>query len=403
MNTEPEIDLLINRAGSGWRSPEVREYTDEAHLQDLLAQQPGLLPGVPPHARAVTELLLTDGSKVDVVTVAPQGDLAVVECKLASNPEMRRSVIGQVLAYASGLWRMGLEDFERAWGQRSGGRSLAESVLGPEHADDDAQALHTGVAERLRDGRFTLILAVDAITPELRRIVEYLNAKTVGDVSVLAQELRYAREGDVEIIVPRVFGAELAGARDRARSPKRQFTEQDFLQALAEAGPKATSVGTRLLDRFRDEVDHFTWGVGVRPNATAVFTTSAGEEFKPWSIWASGPAWIYPNFEYTRVLPHTVREAFLADIAAIPGAIDDAEAVRAAGLAKRPGISIEVLAEADHLDRFIAAVAHLIAAGSPARERVLGADRGRVGVAEDFDAPLPDGFSAPMIAERDLD
>ena len=42
--------------------------------------------------------------KADVVIVDASGDITVVECKLAANPEIRRRVVGQLLAYSSAIW-----------------------------------------------------------------------------------------------------------------------------------------------------------------------------------------------------------------------------------------------------------------------------------------------------------
>ena len=42
----------------------------------------------------------------------------LVECKLQSNIEIKRKVVGQVLAYASGFWRMSYDEFrQQRWPQ----------------------------------------------------------------------------------------------------------------------------------------------------------------------------------------------------------------------------------------------------------------------------------------------
>ena len=44
----------------------------------------------------------------------------VVECKLARNQESRRTIMGQVLAYASRLAELTPDDFQRRWSARNG-------------------------------------------------------------------------------------------------------------------------------------------------------------------------------------------------------------------------------------------------------------------------------------------
>lgn len=41
------------------------------------------------------------------------GQMTLVECKLAANPEICRNVIGPVFAYAAGLWRLSCDAFNR--------------------------------------------------------------------------------------------------------------------------------------------------------------------------------------------------------------------------------------------------------------------------------------------------
>ena len=97
--------ILIRRVGGSdaWTAPEATAYTNEAHLQDLLAAAPGRVPGVADEALTVRELGTTAGP-IDVCIVGPDGSLTVVECKLASNSERRRMVIGQVIDYAAAIW-----------------------------------------------------------------------------------------------------------------------------------------------------------------------------------------------------------------------------------------------------------------------------------------------------------
>jgi hypothetical protein len=77
--------LLVRRVGEAWSRPEVGAYANWAHLQDLLVADPSLVPGVGDDAMA--RELSTEARPVDVCIVHGDGDVTVVECKLASNPE----------------------------------------------------------------------------------------------------------------------------------------------------------------------------------------------------------------------------------------------------------------------------------------------------------------------------
>lgn len=87
--------------------PTITAYTDEAALQMMLRDAPELLPGGDDRRPVVVvaEFGVSVGA-VDLVGVAPTGAITVVECKLRANPEIRRSIVGQLFAYASALWGM---------------------------------------------------------------------------------------------------------------------------------------------------------------------------------------------------------------------------------------------------------------------------------------------------------
>ena len=217
--------ILVRQVGSDavWSSPEISTYDNEAHLQALLVADPSRVPGVTDEATAVAELS-TSGGPIDVCIVESDGGLTVVECKLASNSERRRMVIGQVIDYASAIWMDGAESFLTAW-QARGGSDLSE-VLTPDALAD----LKRNIAE----ARINLCLAVDAIDDDLRRLVEYLNRVTVDHVRVTALELGYARHGDLEILIPLTFGGEIAAAKTRAsEGNKTRWSRESFLEAIA--------------------------------------------------------------------------------------------------------------------------------------------------------------------------
>lgn len=200
-----ERSVLVRRGDEQqFRTPDIGSYTDENHLQDLIARDPARVPGVDDEAVTARELR-TSAGPIDVTIVGADGSLTVVECKLASNPERRRMVIGQVIDYAAAIWHDGSEAFLDAWA-RCGGAGL-DDLLGV----DGMSNLRANIA----DGRIGLCLAVDRIDDDLKRLVEYLNQVTAAHVAVSAIQLAYAKHGDVEILIPSTFGGEIAAAKER--------------------------------------------------------------------------------------------------------------------------------------------------------------------------------------------
>ncbi|UYF97162.1 hypothetical protein OCS65_28505 (plasmid) [Rhodococcus aetherivorans] len=290
--------LLIRDTSTGgtWSSPEMTAYTNEDHLQAIIADAPHHVPGVPEGALAQRELS-TSAGPADVCIIDPNGEITVVECKLASNSERRRMVIGQVLDYAAAIWQAGTDAFHRQW-SRQGGPDLSE-------LDESSR---DQLDRNITDGRIHLCLAVDLIDADLRRLVEYLNLATRDDVRVTALQLTYARHGTVEILVPSTYGGEIAHAKTHAAHQKDKWTKESFLDAITSPSERALAEKLfTLLDELderlgsHDDLWFGTYGQG------GVFLYPYGLRFAPIQLWVNkaGQLMAYGNWrQYTAVRAH---------------------------------------------------------------------------------------------------
>jgi hypothetical protein len=130
----------------------------------------------------------------------------IVEAKLAANQEIKRKVIGQVLEYAAYLWTMSFEDFAGLFRERLGKTPVELMAEAPSEGDWDPEIFRASVADNLREGRFTILVVVDEINPELRRIIDFLNMRTNGELSLYALELKYFESASGEVVLPQVYG-----------------------------------------------------------------------------------------------------------------------------------------------------------------------------------------------------
>lgn len=273
-------EILIRVGGAGaWTSPETMAYTDEAHLRDLLAHDPSRIPGVSPGALTVRELPTTAGF-IDVTAVDDDGSITVFECKLGSNRDERRKVIGQVQDYASAIWQTGFEAFQQSWTSH-GGESL------PDHLD--AEAL-SALKANIDAARIHLCVAVDRIDDDLRRLIEYLNEISRSDVTVTAIQLQYARHGDAEILVPTTFGGEIAAVKARGAGQSREhWTRQTYLEAITD--PEDRQNIDVLMTLVEDSIatnegDRKAFWFGARPRG-AIQPHPHGLRFPPVQLWVN--------------------------------------------------------------------------------------------------------------------
>ena len=106
--------IVIRNSGGKWHKATKVEFAAEAQLQKLLYDSPELIPTYDDDKPAVfiREAGLPGSGYTDLLGVDGNGNILVVEAKLARNDEIRRKVIGQVLEYAAYLWKMSFEDFD---------------------------------------------------------------------------------------------------------------------------------------------------------------------------------------------------------------------------------------------------------------------------------------------------
>jgi len=184
---------------------------------------------------------------LDHLYVDQFGVLTLVETKLIQNPESRRDVIGQIIEYAANardawgsvLLRNSASEF---WHKK--GQDL-EDVLQDKFPELDLMEFWRTIESNLRQGRIRLLITADAIRPEVRRTIEYLNNE-MQNVEVLGLELRmYGEDEENLIFVPRIIGqSQLIVDRKTSTSSVINWVPE----LLREAYQKLPSVeGSRLI------------------------------------------------------------------------------------------------------------------------------------------------------------
>lgn len=298
--------LLVRHRAGPWRSPETQAYGNEAMLKLMLRDSPQLLL-CSEGSVFVDELTVPLVGSVDLTGVGPKGDITLVECKLGSNPEIRRSIIGQIFAYAAGLWKTTYEDFDRLFSARLKDASLVDAVRRElsesDAADWQSEQFRLRVADNLAAGRFTLVIAVDRITDELKRIVPYVNTHTVSEVRFLALEIGYVKDADVEIIRPVTYGQE--SAEEKQPAQRRMWAVNSYFEKLREGG-EAVERFVHAIAKFSQEKGALLeGGGGLSPSLNARFEFD-GQRKALWSSYFQSTGASFDlNFEYIAdIVPH---------------------------------------------------------------------------------------------------
>ena len=301
-------ERIYTRDQQGRLEPlEGERFGKEDELQALIAEHPELLDGTQMRPDAPRRWILiareqgiaesSDAAArwaVDHLLVDQDAVPTLVEVKRGSSPEIRRTIVGQMLEYAAHAARTWTADSLRhAFEESTDARGLdpgqeLRKLLQPDGEEEaDADGFWERVATNLAAARLRLLFVADDIPDPLERVVEFLNAQMAG-IEVLAVEIKQFKGDSRQTLVPRVIGRTAASPRAHAgqgaRRPK--LDRESFLNAFD--NPEHRSVAVRLLgvaDESGAIVERYANGLGVRI---------------PCSHWKKpvGVAWLFPPSEW---------------------------------------------------------------------------------------------------------
>lgn len=345
-------------------------YDSEALLQQLLAEYPNLLAGAQVDPTAPRRWLLVSREvgipseqsgvnrwSIDHLFLDQDGVPTLVEVKRSSDTRIRREVVGQLLDYAANAvvyWPV--EEIRSRFNARCELQSIDEQAeiarfLGP---DGNPDAFWESVKTNLQAGKVRLLFVADVIPPELRRVVEFLNAQ-MDPAQVLALEItQYAGEG-LKTLVPRVIGQTVEALSKKASSSgeQRRWDETSFFERITEqSGSDVALVARHLLDWATKNapIVWVWWGRGKRDGSFIPCVNGQSTYHQMFAVWTYGRVEIY--FQYLKAKPpfedYTKRKELLDRLNEIAGMSLGEDAIT-----RRPSIPLSMLAPEDKMSQFL--------------------------------------------------
>ena len=286
------MPLIVTNAGRTVRLDK-QPFPNEAELQRYIHEHPEAIPLDELDADAGLFVLArefrTASGPLDVLATDRFGKAFVIETKLFKNPD-KRLVIAQVLDYAAALSEASMSTDAILASLRA---DADKRVLAPPlqrlaaflGQDDDAARDHLErVAGALQEGRVTIIVLMDRIDDRLKTLISFLNARS--EFRVLAAELDYYSQGDLQIVSPHLYGAEVRRAA-AAASTRGDWDEARFFDRLTERATPATVAAVRKLYEFTRTRGETGWGTG-KANPSFNPYVLQGIQKAPITVWSDG-------------------------------------------------------------------------------------------------------------------
>ena len=292
-------ERIYTRGKAGLEPLEEHPFETEDELQELIADYPQLLdgeqmrPGDPRRWILITReqgIAETPGEHdrwaVDHLIIDQEAMPTLVEVKLRSNTEIRRTVVGQLLEYAAHAAQTWSADelrrrFRESSSAQGGDPDSELAALLQVDSEPKADQFWEQVAENLDARRLRLLFVADEIPAELARVTEFLNAQ-MPRIEVLAVEIKQFKGTSGKALVPRVIGRTTAVPEPGKPSSRRKLTRDVFLRELR--SEVARGAAERLLDAAEESGATLFWGssgVSIRMRCSA------------WK-WPVTVAWLFP-------------------------------------------------------------------------------------------------------------
>lgn len=237
---------------------------NEDEIQRMIADHPEMVAGSDePLLLIERECAISDkveGSgrwSLDHLFVTRDARPVLVEVKQASNTQLRREVVGQLVEYAANAVVHWSRDSLRAsflascQGDEEVAAEKLRTFLG-EGSDQsgaaDPEQFWNRVEANLRAGELNMVIVADQIPRELVRIVEFMNEQM--QATVQAVELRwYVADTGMKTLVPRIIGATERAASKKLTSESR--TPNEYWVRLKAEFPQLVS-GSPWKDRAQN-------------------------------------------------------------------------------------------------------------------------------------------------------
>ena len=184
----------------------------------------------------------TRSGRIDGLGFDGRGNIYVIETKLYRNPD-KRTVVAQALDYGASLWRYAtnFDDFIAQLShhtQKQFGMSFEEKYADFFGLEDVSESL-ASIRDNLNTGNIKFVVLMDKLYSSLKDLIIYINQNSQFDI--YASTLEYYKYNDYEIVIPKLFGAEV-----KKDVVSKKATSNDYQDITVDEFDNYTSTNDKL-------------------------------------------------------------------------------------------------------------------------------------------------------------
>ena len=265
--------LIISKNGNKAKKIEKSTIDKEDYLQKYIYDNPETIPlyEIKDDIRIciLAREVQTNSGPIDAFGVDKDGEIYIIETKLYKNPD-KRLVVAQVLDYGASLWKnnTNFDNFLNFFEKESIKKfnvNLIQRLKGFfQLTDEEVTLLLENLRMNLEDGNFKFVVLMDRLHSKLKDLIIFINQNSQFDI--FAVELDYYKYQDYEILIPKLFGAEVKKNINiqRTDSRRKKWDETGFFNEVSsKLDKKYLDSIKKLFDFSKQEADQISWGTGI--------------------------------------------------------------------------------------------------------------------------------------------
>ena len=200
----------------------------------------------------------TQSGPIDAIGIDKEGEIYLVETKLYKNPD-KRTVVAQVLDYGASLWKTHT-DFDSFLlqinnsVQKTFNQTVREKIQSFFSLDETGvESILSNMSTNLNEGNFKFVVLMDTIHDQLKDLILFMNQNSKFDI--YGVELEYYKHDDFEIIIPKLFGAEVKKDVPTKKYDNTYVSDDEFLDLYSSIGYEGQIRDVLALDKeYKDGV-----------------------------------------------------------------------------------------------------------------------------------------------------
>ncbi|MDD5529518.1 MAG: hypothetical protein PHX21_05750 [bacterium] len=263
--------IIISKNGKDAKKIDESSFDKEDYLQEYIHNNPETLPlyEIEEDIRLliVAREFPTDTGPIDALGIDKEGEIYLIETKLYKNPD-KRLVVAQVLDYGASLCYnvKDFDDFIRVIDNHINKKfsiNLNQKLKDFFNINDEETGeLIKNIKSNLNDGNFKFVVLMDKLSGRLKDLINFMNRKA--NFSIFAVEMQYYKYESYEIMIPKLYGAEVkkeiaSGTGNRLKWDKESF----FKDAKNKLDTTQLEAVNKLYNFSKGQATEISWGTGI--------------------------------------------------------------------------------------------------------------------------------------------